>query len=202
MGCACGQRQCRECRLRAWGQARRRYHWTAEQHELLRAAYAAGNRQRVTAALARLARSLGWPAHALKSEALRLGLALEPRRRAWTAEEMEYLEAKIGTVSVTAIARTLGRSVLSVESRAEAVHLSRRAADGYTIADLQRVLGAHYQTVRRWMDKGLLGSVRQWQGQRVRTEAVVQFLRQHPHEYDLRRVDQRWYKGMLFGEVR
>jgi DNA-directed RNA polymerase specialized sigma24 family protein len=197
MSCACGA--CRECRMREFGQARRKYHFTEELRDELRRVYC-GNRAEIAAGLDRLMRRTGWPRHAFIFEASRLRIATR-QRRIWSAAETEYLAEHLGQVSVTQIARNLGRSVQSIESRAERLRFSRRAAEGYTAEDLQRVFGASYYTVRRWMERGLLGKIHDVQGRRVTTENVLRFARKHPHEYDLRRVDQTWYKAMLFGDT-
>lgn len=197
--CACGTHGCRECRLRAFGLGRRRYVWTAARHEALRAAYALESRAGRAAAVARLAAAYEWPEYAVRYEAQRLGIAPASGRRPWTVAEEKYLQEKLGNVSVRRIAQVLRRGVAAVESHAERMRLSRRAADGYTVADLSRVFGVHEQSVRRWYERGLFGRVRQWQGRRVSSESVVEFLRRCPHEYDLRRVDQSWFKAMVFG---
>lgn len=192
---------CRHCWARQLGRASRKYHWTPELREELRACYAAGRKQEISAALDRLQRRLGWPRYALKNEAVRTGIITADHRRAWTAEEQAYLEESLGVVSVKQIARRLGRTVMSVESRAEKLGLSRRISEGYNMADLAAVFGESYHKVRRWMERGLLGPVHQVQGHRVAETHVVRFIRAHAHEYDLRRVDQGWYKSMVFGHL-
>jgi len=185
-------------RAAAFGQARRKYHWTPELRDELRRAYCR-NKTKLGAALDLLERRTGWPRHGLKYEAIRLGIVTADHRRAWSAEDLEYLRERLGSASAHQIARRLGRSIASVQSRAEKLEISYRVREGYTMADLARVFGESYCKVRRWIERGLLGPVRVANGHRVSDRCLSRFLRRHHGEYDLRRVDQDWYKAMLFG---
>lgn len=176
--------------------AARRYIWTPELLDALRLAHC-GNKAALGAEMDRLQRKTGWPRHAFKYKAERLGWTAQYHR--WSAADDAYLREKAGVVSTDSIARKLGRSRISVASRADKLGLSRRPGEGYTIADLTLVFGAPPYKVRRWMERGLLGKVHQNGGSRVAEPNVVQFIRRYPDEYDLRRVDQGWYKAMLFG---
>jgi hypothetical protein len=158
-----------------------------------------GGKAELTAGLDQLQRRTGWPRSALKLEAKRLGITSSDHRRGWTREEVEYLREEIGTSTPTKIARRLGRSVESVIAKAERMRLSRRAQDGYNVADLALAFGVHHRVVQRWMDRGLLGRVMRNCGKRVAEDGVMRFLTRHIHEYDLRRVDQVWFKSMVFG---
>jgi hypothetical protein len=188
---------CRKCRLRALGQARRKYAFTPGLREALRVVYAARNKARLSEGLDRLERLTGWPRDAFKTEAIRLGITQGGHRRRWTDEDEAYLRERIGVVSTGTIARRLGRSVDSVQERAKRLELSRRAKEGYNVQDLCAALGAHYSVIRGWMRRGLLGKPHRRGGLRVTEGSVQRFLLQHSHEYDLRRVDQAWYKGLL-----
>ncbi len=188
------------CWGRELGARRRRYQFTAELVDALKLAYA-GNRDELGAALDKLERRTGWPREAFYREARRRGLT-KGGRRFWTPEETAYVAERIGVVSIKAIAVKLQRSVEAVEAHAERLHMSRRVREGYCQSDLALVMGVTEAKVARWMDRGLLGRVRSTGGRRVGEEAVVQFLRRHHGEYDLRRVDQVWYKAQLFGAGR
>jgi hypothetical protein len=182
------------------GKSNRKYHWTDGLREDLRAAYAAGNKTAVTAALDKLQRQMPlWPRHAFKYEAARLGLETADHRRAWTAAEQAYLEDSLGVVSIKQIARRLKRSHGSVCSRADKLGLSRRAKEGYNMADLAKLFGESHHKIKRWMERGYLGKVHLHQdGHRVTAENVKRFTERHYHEYDLRRVDQVLFKLMIF----
>ncbi len=193
--------RCQVCWGREIGAARRRYHFTAELVDELKLAYA-GNRDELGAALARLERRTGWPREVFYREARRREITGRGRRRFWTAQETAYVAERIGVVSIKRIAEKLRRSVEAVEAHAERMHISRRVREGYCQSDLAQVMGVTETKVARWMERGLLGRVRTMGGRRVGEEAVVRFLRRHHGEYDLRRVDQTWYKSQLFGAGR
>jgi hypothetical protein len=177
--------------MRGLGHARRRYHFTPELLEALRAAYC-GNKEHVSAAFDHLERKTGWPRSAFKMEAKRRGWAR--CYRPWNQDEIDYLRERLGTDSARLIARRLHRSLESVQAKADSMRLSRRVTDGYSFADLQQVFGEHYNTVRRWVDRGWLGRLRDG---RVSEPAIKTFLRAHPREYSLRRTDEAWFKGMF-----
>lgn len=201
--CECGEmvegagEMCRRCRGRKFGQARRKYKFTVELREELRRVYT-GNKREITDGLSRLVARTRWPRHAFKYEAIRLGIVTNDHRRAWLRDEIEYLSERIGTVKVTTIAKHLRRSVESCIAKVERLHLSRRPREGYNAADLALAFGVHHQVISRWMDRGLFGRVSRNGGKRVAETSVMRFLRRHVHEYDLRRVDQVWFKSMIF----
>lgn len=189
---------CRDCRCRGLGQARRKYFFTPDLLDTLQLAQA-GKKPEITARLDALCGKTGWPRHAFQAEAARRGWT-RSGSRPWQPEELEYLLEKLGTFCVKRIARKLRRSAESVESKAEKLHLSRRLREGYNLADLGECFGEHHFKIRRWADRGLLGKVHAHGGeQRVAERNVVRFINRHASEYDLRRVDQVWFKAMVFG---
>lgn len=200
--CACGRPaasdgRCHACRLAELARARRRYHFTPELRDELRRVYCGRGRE-ITAGLDALCRKTGWPRHAFKLETQRLGLQRLVRRE-WTEREIAYLREKCCRVSMRAIANKLGRSWESTRAKAEKLRLSRRISEGYCMEDLQVVFGESAHRVRRWLTRGLFGTVHRINGKRVSDRSVQRFLEEHPHEYDLRRIDQAWFKGILFG---
>jgi hypothetical protein len=192
---------CLYCRARCAGLARRKYYFTGELLTELRAAYA-GNKPAITKALNRLEHKTGWPRWAFTVEARRRGWITADHRRTWTPEEVEYLCNHVGVLSARRIAKLLRRSVESVTSKAERLELSRKVREGYTFADLQSVFGEHYSKVRRWYDRGLLGRGRRNGAEvRIAERDLARFIREHSSEYDLRRVDQEWFKSMVFAPL-
>jgi len=185
--------------MSAIAQPRRKYHFTPELHDELRRAYC-GRRHELTAALHKLAWQTGWPRDVLKREAQRLGITRASSQRAWSEADLAYVREKVGVVSVNQIARHLRRSKASVTAKAERLRLSRRPQEGYTLTDLSEVFGESRHKVRRWMDRGLFGKVHKHGGRRVTEKNVLRFIRDHYYEIDLRRVDDKWFKAMVFGE--
>ena len=198
--CDCGG-ACKRCRMRALARLRRRYHFTPELIDELRRAYC-GRKHQISKALDALQRRTGWPRHAFKYEAARRGWITADHRRRWAPEELAILEEKLGIVSVRQIAKNLKRTVLSVESKAERLQLSLRLREGYNMTDLGKVFGESQHKIRRWIERGLFRkSHRHGLEVRINERDVVRFIRMHAAEYDLRRVDQHWYKGMLFADL-
>jgi len=200
MQCACGQAagkdgRCGGCRLAGFAAGRRKYEWTAALLMKLREVYSSDGMS-----LKRLEAETGIPRRELAQRARREGFTHVKAPR-WTAEEDEYLRESIGRISVRQAAKRLGRTPMAVEHRAYRLEMSIRIdKEGYNVQDLRTVFGVGHDRVARWMERGLLGPVHRNGSCRVAERNVMKFLRQHTHEYDLRRVDQVWYKAMVFGD--
>jgi transposase-like protein len=202
--CPCGELTgyrcglCKRCRMRQFGQSTRKYQWTPDLREELKRAYR-GRGSELSAALGRLASKTKWPRHALKYEAIRLGIVFADPRRFWRSEEVEYLAERLGSVGIRQVAKHLRRSVSSVEAKADRLGLSCRVREGYNMADLAQVFGVSRHQVQSWLRRGLFGRIEQVQGNRVTEASVVRFLRKYPLDYSLRRIDEEWFKGLMFG---
>jgi hypothetical protein len=179
---------------------RRKYHFSDDLRVQLMLAYREPRRRGLTARLDELEKWTRWPRHAFKAEALRLGITRRVSGCPWTAEEEAYVAEMAGTMSVKRIAKHLRRSVESVETRARReLQLRTKLTEGYTLTDLQQVFGVSWTTVKGWYKRGLLGKpVNGGIGIRVYDRAVVTFIRRHYRYYDLRAVDQTWFKAMVF----
>jgi len=79
---------------------------------------------------------------------------------------------------------------------------SLRVSEGYNVSDLAEVFGVGHGRVESWARRGLLGcpTGHGGHGGNVRFAAtrVLRFIKTHASEYDLNRVDQEWFKSMLF----
>ena len=207
----CGERQpigdTGLCRLCAWGMDNGKHSrylpLDARVLEELRLAYK-GNVQEVARNLTRLSNRTGIPKRVLKMVANRRGWWVKRPPR-WTPEELTYLEENLGQRSAALVAKKLGRSVSAVESAARARGLSTRVLEGYNISTLAEVFGVTHQTVESWMRRGLLGCPHGKGGHgspvRFSENNVVNFIRCHCREYDLARVDQIWFRAMVFGSL-
>lgn len=169
----------------------------------LRCAYV-GNVREVSANLNRISRRTGIPKARLKAKANEQGCRVRvAQHRQWTPEETAYLRDHLGDVSVTKIARRLKRSVLSIKCRAKKLERSCRVLDGYNVSALCGVFGLSHSRVESWIRRGLLGKAEGHGGHggdiRFKEKNVIKFIRQYPAEYELSRVDQLWFKSMVFG---
>jgi hypothetical protein len=127
------------------------------------------------------------------SRAEALGLAF-CAKRPWTEAEVESLREDLGTLSKSQIARRLSRSYSSVKAQATKMMLSARVSADYSQQDVEQLLGAGRKRVCQWISNGWL----QLQGGRITERSLKKLLRLHAEEYQLNRVDEAWFKGMLF----
>jgi hypothetical protein len=76
-------------------------------------------------------------------------------------------------------------------------------SEGYNVSDLAEYFGFHHSRIESWARRGLLGKPRGHGGHggniRFAEKNIVRFIRRHPSEYDLGRVDKTWFKFMVFG---
>lgn len=173
---------------------RKRFTWTTEFDALLVSAYRrAQNRDELSRNLTALQLRTGFTRVVILARAVELGLSFL-QRRPWTTQETVLLQSLAGRQTTTFIARKLRRTFASVKAKVKQLEISIRVAEGYSRADLAELLGASPTSIRRWFKIGWLTQV----NGRVTETAVIRFLRLHPHEYQLCRVDEAWFKGLLF----
>lgn len=185
---------CHSCRILARPNPNKKYDWTPELEGILRRAYhSARTRKELTASLTHMQRMTGFSRGSLLTKAGSLNLSFGSKR-AWTSAEREFLRDNAGSITATAISRHLGRTHYSVKAQASCQQLSLRFQEGYTQDDLRELLGVGIKRIRVWIQKGWV----KVNNGRIVESSVVRFLRQHPEEYVLRRVDEAWFKGLIF----
>lgn len=194
---------CNDCRWRHRGK-HRKYVWTAERDAYLRVHYSSSKRR----VAERMAELWGWPVHAIRMRAAKLGLTTsrtELGQRFWTAEETAFLEAKAGRRDVYWLARQLRRTPNSVAVKLKRMGIST-SVDGYTCRAVAVGFGVDPSTVTRWVTKGWLVASRnsELHGSefRITDRALQQFIRIHRHAYDLRKVDQVWWLDVVLGAAK
>jgi len=165
-----------------------------------------GTRAEIFANVERISARSGVPKRHLLNLARKRGWGRQSNRRPWTLQEQEYLRQTVGKVSVERIAHNLHRGILSVHCRISRLKLSRRLTVGYNVSDLVELFGLCRTRVDSWVNCGLLGEPQGHGGHggniRFDEAAVVRFICEHSREYDLARVDQEWFKRLVFGEGR
>lgn len=172
----------------------KKFSWTIDLDERLRRSYqGAATRSALTENLDALQRTSGFTRVVILSRAAELGLAFS-RRRPWKAEDVAFLREHAGTMAVGLLAAKLNRTHASVKARLKHLHLSARVGEGYSIEDLRQLFGVGARTIRNWI---ALGWLRVAAG-RVAESSVTKFLRVHPEQYRLSRVDEAWFKGIIF----
>ncbi|MCU1285899.1 MAG: hypothetical protein JWO13_2249 [Acidobacteriales bacterium] len=189
---------CNLCRLRSI-QSPMKYPFSAAHDELVRRAWASGgsNRKQLKAAITDATRRIGYPRHIVRLRAQRLGLSNDTRRP-WTPAELAQLDRYSGTKSAKQIARILKRGFASVASQMDARKISRAVLEGYTRTDVTRLMGVDISTVNRWLQARYFALD---QNKRISERTFKHFLRVHPELYSLKRVDERLFKALVFGDV-
>ncbi|HXG59176.1 MAG TPA: hypothetical protein VNL91_09145 [Thermoanaerobaculia bacterium] len=197
---------CRDCTYKPGnrrGVKTKKYVWTAERDAFLRKNYDSSVRGRA----AQIARTLGWPKWVILKRAGQLGIR-EPwpkDRRGWDESELQFLLDHLGQRTPLWIAKRLKRSETSVVMKAKRLRLSRRFDDGtYTGNQVCEGFGVDHHVVDRWIRLGWLDAVRRGSDRpndawRIKPEAVRRFVRKHPTEFDIRKVDQVWFLDVVLG---
>lgn len=102
----------------------------------------------------------------------------------------------LGTCSIKTVALKLGRSYQSVKRKVAVMQLSSRICEGYSLKDIQELIGVNSRKVYGWICKGWL----RLDNGRASDVEMRRFLRLHPEEYLLRRVDEAWFKDIMFSK--
>lgn len=196
---------CLKCRADRRRQAKLKYTWRPEYDAYLKAHYFGGLNRRFHV-LSRMVRMTGLPRWYIKRQAARLGLTMHLDRRPWTAAEMRLLEGMVGMVSTATIAKRLQRQESSVVNKLKRMKTSRRVSDGYTMRDLEQCLGEDHRKISRWIASGWLqdrlqGTQRHGGNgndiHRIREKDILNFIKRHPQEINLGRVDQTWFLDLV-----
>ena len=83
---------------------------------------------------------------------------------------------------------------------------SRRVRDGYTMRDLELCLGEDHHKIAGWIKNGWLedrlqGTCRHNGNgndiHRIREKDIFNFIRNHPREINLGKVDQTWFLDLV-----
>lgn len=185
---------CQICKMKTFPNPMQKCFWTPALDDELRRIYTSANtRVALTTGITTLVRKTGFGRGVVRERAQRLGLAFTSKKF-WSEQELRTLRDLSGSRSAHSIARTLKRSYASVHQKMHRLELSTRVLDGYTQDQLGELLGVSTKTIRRCVALGYLSP----RDGRFSDRAVIAFLRKHPEEYSLKRVDETWFKGMLF----
>lgn len=188
-----GDQFCHSCRIKARPNPNKRFWWSPDLDRQLCIAYQeTRDRRELTQSLNAFQKRTGFTRVVVLARATQLGLSSASKR--WTVEELEILGELAGTLSKSAIARKLGRSYCSVKAQCSRLGLQSRLASGYSRADVGYLLGVGARSVRTWIKLGWL----RVQDDRITETSMMKFLRDHPEEYRLNRVDEAWFKGLMF----
>jgi hypothetical protein len=175
----------------------------------IRRCYAARLIGRKLPGLIALAEKTGWPRFALIQRARKLDLCYI-KEKPWSEPELRILRC-LSWMSDARISLHLSRR--GFRRSATAVHLKlkrmrfKNEGDWFTLRGLASALGIDAHAVMGWIERGWLRAARRGT---ARTEKqggdmwaiheswIRRFVREHPTEVDLRKVDQVWFLDMIF----
>lgn len=196
---------CSKCRADRQRHAKLKHTWRPEFDAILKAQYYGGLNRRFQV-LNRMVRTTGMPRWYIKHQAARLGLTMKMDRQPWTPAELNVLEKLVGRVSARMIAKRLHRPESSVVNKLKRLGTSRRVREGYTMRDLEQCLGEDHHKISKWIVNGWLQDRLQGTQRhsgngndihRIREEDILQFLKKHPQEINLGKVDQMWFLDLV-----
>ena len=127
-------------------------------------------------------------------------------KRPWAAAEVEIIESLVGKVSALTIAKRLKRTEASVVLKIKRMRFSRRVRNGYTMRDLEECLGESHKKIQRWIENGWLRDRLQGTHRhngngrdihRFREADILDFIRRHPEELNLGKVDAIWFLDLV-----
>jgi hypothetical protein len=182
-----------------------KYTWRPEYDAYLKAQYFGGLNRRFRV-LNRMIRLTGLPRWYIKRQAARLGLTMKMDRRSWTQAELDHLENLVGRVSSATIAKRLHRPESSIVNKLKRLGTSRRVRDGYTMRELELCLGEDHHKIAGWIKNGWLQDRPQGTHRhngngndihRIREQDILEFIRNHPQEINLGKVDQTWFLDLV-----
>jgi len=179
--------------------------WLQEYDAELKAQYFGGLNRR-SKVLNRMVRITGLPRWYIKRQAARLGLTMKMDRKPWTQAELTLLERLVGRASAATIAKRLHRPESSVVNKLKRLGSSRRVREGYTMRDLEQCLGEDHHKISVWIANGWLRDRHQGTHRhggngndihRIREKDILRFIKNHPQEINLGKVDQMWFLDLV-----
>jgi hypothetical protein len=111
----------------------------------------------------------------------------------WTDDEKVALRKLVGLMSVKAIAKKLGRSPHAIKSQLFQMEVSAQLTEGYTVRQLQLLLGVPNRSIQIWLTTKAL----RMKKERITDASVRKFVKNNMYEYSFRRVDEPWLKSLL-----
>jgi hypothetical protein len=182
------------------GKRRKAHKWTEDELDYIRCNYRGTVRSKQE-----IARMLSYrcgediTVHQVTGRIQAMGLAAK-KAPPWTEKEIRYLERNANSLSLTKMARKLGRSVNAVKVKEKRMNLRRRYRDGwFTKKEVCEILGADHKKVQGWIDSGELAA--EWNNPdikpcgkgmsywRIQQEDLREFIRRYAGELQGRNVD-------------
>ena len=139
-----------------------------------------------------LANTWGVPRSTVTNQAQKIGVSLLAWKT-WTDQELAFLREHAGSMSIKRLAKALKRSPDSVKHQMHRQQLSAEITEGYSLRQLQELLGVKHTRLQMWLTKGWI----RMEHERVTERSVQRFLFQRMDAYSFRNCEETWLKGML-----
>lgn len=173
--------------------------WSPEHDAILLREYqSCSSRREITKAVNFIIKATGRSRNGVRCRASQLGISFGIEKKLWTNAEEELLERWAGEVSATKMARRLSRAVGSVVCKLSRMGISGKVIDGsYDKKLFAELIGVSWATVTQWERRGFIRR----DEKRFTEASVVEFITNHSSQFDLRRVDQVWFKNLMFRPI-
>lgn len=136
----------------------------------------------------------GYTRGTIDAQCRRMGLRMLITRP-YTPREERFIRENAGEMSVRRIAGILGRGVPCLQKKINQLGLrSWYRTEGLSQKDFAELMGVQAGTVRKWIERGHL---RIYDG-KISSIAAKEFLREKAFLYSVRRVDDDWFKSVVF----
>jgi hypothetical protein len=174
-----------------------KYQWTADMDDQLRQLYRRTSRKKLalSSELTKFCSSFRIPRTAVMNRARKLGLNTVRPFKPWTDKEKEALRKLAGLLGIYTIAKRLGRSPYAIKNQLSQMNLTAQLTDGYTIRQLQLLLGVPNRSIQMWVNTKALHM--DLDKERITESSVREFVRHNLFEFSFRKVDETWMKSLL-----
>jgi hypothetical protein len=174
-----------------------KYQWTADMDDQLRQLYRRTSRKKLalSSELTKFCSSFRIPRTAVMNRARKLGLNTVRPFKPWTDKEKEALRKLAGLLGIYTIAKRLGRSPYAIKNQLSQMNLTAQLTDGYTIRQLQLLLGVPNRSIQMWVNTKALHM--DLDKERITESSVREFVRHNLFEFSFRNVDESWMKSLL-----
>ena len=195
-------------RDRAKVQRRRKYVFTDQIDQLIRAVYLNHRDGKTRIGIPPLAKNVGIPHWALKKRARELGLA-RTKELPWSEAELAILSRypwmSDERICLKLKAAGYSRTVIGIHLKLKRMRFKH---DGsfYSAYSLAQALGIDPHAVTRWIKSGHLkakfrgtarGPQQNGDSYLIQEKDVRRFILEHPTDIDLRKVDQLWFLDLI-----
>lgn len=180
--------------------------YTAEDDAVIIGCYGIETLHRIAEKLGRTFHSVQQRTYVLIGQG-RLRMSDRFYHRPWTEDDEEYLADHWGRIGDAAIAKHLGRTIVSIRLKAKRLGLTRRG-NVWTAADVARLFGVNGKTVVHWIERGWLrghrapfgagGRDRAWS---IDEDSLGKFIRTMGWAYDVRMMTPGEYLTNLARQI-